>query len=468
MSADRPNILILMTDQQRADCLSCAGHRQLKTPNMDRLAAEGVLFSHACTSSPLCMPARASFISGLCVHNHDMWTNKGELPADDESLFQHLRNAGYYTGHIGKSHYYEHRGFHMREREPYMNARGFDYVHETTGPWATCRCDSYMTDDWRKKGLLDRFRRDYEDRRKARPNVVVRPSPLPVEDFMDSYIGRQGVRFLEEYDRDEPFALFIGFGGPHEPWDAPGEYAEMYDPAETPPRIGPAEPGDWVPERAAEWQRSGRNEAMTEDDIRRIRANYCGKIALLDGWFGRIFAACEEKGLMDELLVVFWSDHGEMAGDHHLVHKSRFFESALRVPLIFRWPGHIPAGKTSSALAETIDIMPTILEALGAEPRRPCMGESLWPVLRDPSKTLREAVLSEVERGGKRNMMVRTERYKYAVHDDGEGYMLYDLQEDPEERDNLIGRPDCGNIEAEMRDRLLRRLCETQYTMRME
>jgi len=207
---------------------------------------------------------------------------------------------------------------------------------------------------------------------------------------------------------------------------------------------------------------------MTEDDIRRLRANYYGKIALLDRWFGEIFAACEEHEFMDDLLVVFWSDHGEMAGDHHLLHKSRFFESALRVPFMVRWPGRVPAGKQSSALTETVDIMPTILEAVGVEPRRPCMGRSLWPVLRDPSETVRDAVFSEVERGGRRNMMVRTERHKYAVHDGGEGYMLYDLQEDPQERENLVGHPDRAALEAEMRDRLLRHLCETQYVMRME
>jgi len=458
-----PNILILMPDQQRADCMSCAGHPQIRTPNMDRLAAEGMRFTHACTVSPLCMPARASFISGVYVHNHDMWANRGELFPEEESLFRRLQHCGYTTGHIGKSHYYEHHAFHMREREPYMRARGFDYLHETTGPWATMRTDSYMTDLWREKGLLQAFRDDYQRRREHAPNIAVWPSPLPTELFMDSYIGGQAVRFIDEYGGDQPFALFVGFGGPHEPWDAPGEYATMYDPAGAPPRVEPADPGDWVGGPAAEWQRSGRQTAMTEDDIRRLRANYYGKITLIDHWFGEIFAACERKGIMNDLLVVFWSDHGEMAGDHGLLHKSRFFESALRIPLIVRWPGQIAAGQTSSTLAETVDIMPTILEAVGAEVPESCLGKSLWPALRDPSMKIRDATFSEVERGGRRNLMVRTERCKYAVHDDGEGYMLYDLAEDPDERNNLIGHPEAREVEVEMRDRLLRFLCEASY-----
>jgi choline-sulfatase len=459
----RPNILILMTDQQRADCLSCAGHPQIRTPNMDRLAAEGTRFSHACTVSPLCMPARASFLSGTYVHNHAMWANRGELLPEDESLFRRLQQCGYFTGHIGKSHYYEHGAFHMRDREGYMHARGFDYVHETTGPWATCRTDSYMTDLWAKHDLLRAFRDDYQKRREHAPKIAVWPSPLPAELFMDSYIGGQAVRFIDEYDRDRPFALFVGFGGPHEPWDAPGEYATMYDPAATPTPIGSAEPGDWVPKAAAAWQRSGRQQAMTDEDVRRLRANYYGKISLIDRWFGKILDACERKGALDDLLVVFWSDHGEMAGDHGLLHKSRFFESALRIPLVVRWPGHIEPGRTSSALAETVDILPTVLEAIEADVPSGCLGKSLWPVLRDPSARVRDAAFSEVERAGRRNLMVRTERHKYAVHDDGEGYLLYDLAEDPHEQRNLLGHPDLRAVEAELRDRLLQFLCQAQY-----
>ena len=131
--ADAPHILILMTDQQRADCLGCAGHPLLQTPNMDRIAAGGVRFENAITTSPICMPARASFVSGLYCHNHGMWTNRGQLPAADETFFHHLQNAGYHTAYVGKSHYYgPHPGEHLRDYEGYMHARGIDHVHETS------------------------------------------------------------------------------------------------------------------------------------------------------------------------------------------------------------------------------------------------------------------------------------------------------------------------------------------------
>ena len=117
MPNPHPPILILMPDQLRADTMACAGHPLIRTPNMDRLASEGVRFSNAHTVSPICMPARASFINGLYAHNHHMWTNRGEMPRDDETFFHHLQAAGYFTAHVGKSHYYVHGDFHMRDRE---------------------------------------------------------------------------------------------------------------------------------------------------------------------------------------------------------------------------------------------------------------------------------------------------------------------------------------------------------------
>jgi len=453
-----------MPDQLRADSMGCAGHSQIKTPNMDLLASEGVRFSTAFTVCPICMPARASFINGLYPHNHGMWTNAGQMPANDETFFHHLQDSGYYVAYVGKSHYYPHGGLHMRDREDYMHARGIDCVHETTGPWATTGTDSYMTDYWQQKGLLNAFRDDYAKRRENGHRSVW-PSPLPVEDFMDSYIGRKATEFIDSYSQDKPFCLFVGFGGPHEPWDAPGKYATMYDTADTPPHIPPAEPGEWVTDHAARRMRQRRIDGMTEEEIRKIRANYYGKISLIDQWFGRIFDALKQKGCWDNTLAVLWSDHGEMAGDHQRLHKSVFYDSSVRVPLIMRWPGQISGGTTSDALVQIIDVYPTLLEAAGAEPSRRCFGQSLWPALRDPDAKIRDAVFSEISSQGYQNIMVRDDRCKYAMDNTGEGYMLYDVIGDPKEKSNLIGHPDFRGIEQEYRDRVLCFLLDTQCRM---
>jgi arylsulfatase A-like enzyme len=450
-----------MPDQMRADCMSAAGHPQIRTPCMDRLANEGVRFTRAHTVSPLCMPARASFVSGLYPHNHGMWDNRGQLPANDETFFHHLQRAGYYTGHIGKSHYHPHGGKHLRESEDYMRARGLDYVHETTGPWATLTTDSYLTDYWQTLGLVEVFREDYRERQRS-GGLVVRPSPLPVEAFPDSYVGRRAVEFIDSYQRAEPIALFVGFGGPHEPWDAPGEYATMYDPSETPPPIAPEEAGQGLPDRVREQARRGLQPDMGAAEVAAIRANYGGKISLVDRWVGEITAALERRRWLDDAAIVLWSDHGEMAGDHGRLHKSVFYNSAVNVPLFARWPGRIPPGRTCDALVENIDVFPTLLEALGLEPSRRCLGRSLWPLLEDSHRAHRDAVFSEVATQGVYGTMIRTPRYKYATDHTGAGYQLFDLDADPDERRNLAGHPDFAAVEDELRDRLLRFHLEAQ------
>src|ERR1043166_3750861 len=164
----RPHVLILMTDQQRADSLGCAGHPQLATPNIDRLATGGIRFAQATTASPLCMPARASFARSLYPHNHGIWRNQGQL-ATEQTLFQSLKSAGYFTAAIGKSHYYEPRqvGGHVRDREGYMRGLGIDYVHETTGAQATIHMQSYITDEWKKKGVWEAIASDFHQRQAA-------------------------------------------------------------------------------------------------------------------------------------------------------------------------------------------------------------------------------------------------------------------------------------------------------------
>jgi len=470
---DKPNILILMPDQQRADAMGCAGNARIKTPNIDRIAREGIRFDSVYTVSPLCMPARASFVSGLYPHNHNMWKNAGKLPKENETFFHHLQKEGYFTAHVGKSHYYcHHPGEHLSQHESYMHARGLDYVHETTGPWATLWTDSYMTDYWKRKGLLKLFREDYAERLKTRgrpglfdkmDKCAVWASPLPEEEFLDSYIGRKAVEFIQFYKKKKPLCLFVGFGGPHEPWDAPGKYASMYDPESIPAPIPAGPPSRWVPERIVERIKQERlAENMCKKDIQKAAASYYGKISLIDNWIGKILSVFENLGGSEKMLTVFWSDHGEMLGDHQCLYKQVFYESSIHVPLIIRWPSHIQEGKTCKSLVELIDIYPTLLEAIGAEPSKRCFGRSLWPLLQNPENNHREAVFSEISFGGHHNVMIRTLKRKYAVDETGAGFLLYNLQNDPLEQNNLIGHPKMGHIEDWFDSLILSFLIEKQ------
>ena len=195
--------------------------------------------------------------------------------------------------------------------------------------------------------------------------------------------------------------------------------------------------------------------SSSQDAVQRLRANYYGKVALIDHWFGEILAAFDRKGWLEDTLVVFWSDHGEMLGDHGRVGKCVFYEASVRVPLVLRWPGHIQAGGVSDALTAIIDVFPAILEAVGADPSQRSFGQSLWPAMQNAACQHRDAVFSEILHHGHRNIMARTERYKYAMDETGSGYFLIDLAEDPAEETNLAGHADFRPLEREMRERIL-------------
>lgn len=486
----QPNILILMPDELRADALGYAGHPVYKTPHIDRLAREGVAFTNAYCTSPLCMPARASMISGLYPHNHQMQDNVGHLPEDDETYLHLLQRAGYRTAAIGKLHFWpDDPGRSFVEHEAYARARGFHEVHEIPGPASLTKTDSYLSRRWRELGLLDRYRQDFERRR--HDPVGAWASPLPLEEYADCYVGQRAVEWLSRYDGEAPFCLHVGFGGPHPPFDAPEPYASMYDPATLPAPVMPGEAGDWVPAhaRTRALALSGHDVASDGGDgsavpggwehwehVARARmANYGGKIHLIDAQIGRILNVLDERGLAEHTLVIFLSDHGEMGGDHGRFNKSVFYEGAVRIPLVLRWPGRLPAGQRVEPLVEQLDLFASAVDAAGAPASLRSFSRSLLPLAHltvhgDPNRPIdhtgatalaagpRDLVFSEL----KREVMVRTDRYKYALDAQGRGFLLFDLHDDPHERCNLLGHPSMAKIERELRDQVLTWLVRTQ------
>ena len=460
-NSSRPHVLILMPDQFRADSLSCAGHPVVRTPNLDRLAAEGVRFENAYTTCPVCMPARSSFLSGLFCHNHAQWGNYGHLPPEADTFAKRLAAAGYRTCHVGKSHYYPHaRGKHLGEHVPFMNALGWQEVYEVTGPHATRTTDSIMTDHWRRVGCLETFRRDYSRREAAGWVAATWPSPMPKGEGLDDFVGRTAVEYIACLDRDEPLLMFVGFGGPHEPWDPPADWAEMYDPAKMDPAMPPAEPPAWLPPPAAEHQKKLQRapEALTGEVVGQIRALYYAKISHIDWWIGRILEALGDRGMLDNTAVVFWSDHGEMLCDKGRLYKSVFYDQAARVPMIVRTPDRRGAGSVSAALASLVDIFPTVLELARCEPKASAFGRSLVPLLSDFSAPHHDAVFSEIDR----RTMIRDDRYKMVVDCAGSVLKLYDMLEDSAEAVNLVGRKGTEGAIARLRDRMLNWYLGTQ------
>ena len=463
--ADRPNIVVLMPDQQRADCLSCAGHHVLRTPNTDRLAAQGVRFANAYTTSPVCMSARSSFLSGLYCHNHGQWDNYGQLPADADTYCHRVKAAGYHTCHVGKSHLYAHRGGdHLDRHKPFMHALGWDEVHEATGPLATRSTESIMTDHWRRIGCLDTFREDYAKRAKAGATAALWPSPMPPGETLDDFVGRTAVEYVGRYDRPDPLLLFVGFGGPHSPWDPPADWAAKYDPADMPENLPVTEPPGWLGEAAAEHHRKMQNDVLgiTPEINAKIRSLYYAKISHIDWWIGRILEALEARAMLDDTAIIFWSDHGEMLCDKGRLNKSVFFEQAVKVPLIVRTPRRRGDGATCPRLVSLVDVFPTILDIAGCEPKADCFGKSLTPLLADPAAEHHDAVFSEIDY----RTMVRDERFKMVVDRAGATLKLYDLAEDPQEAVNLAGKAGTEEIVSRLRHRMLDWHLATQLRQR--
>ncbi len=459
-----PNILLLMTDQQRWDAMSCSdkksedrvGFAWVQTPNLDRIASEGIRFTNCVTTSPVCIPTRLSLATGLYPHNTGVWDNMNhQMPAETPTWMQAVRDAGYRTSLFGKTHLHPHSG-DLREREGLMNAYGLDDVNEIGGPRASAKVLSHMTAEWEAKGLWNAYRADYRERFSTKPHVV-RPSTLGLEDYADVYVGQQTKQYLQNYDRAEPWCCWVSFGGPHEPWDTPEPYASMYDPADMPPAVPRPAPGD-RPRGHLDSLMRRINPTFEPGEIGRLRANYAGNVTLIDTQIGEILDAIEARGELENTIIIHTSDHGEMNGDYGLIYKSNFLNGAVRIPMLVRTPDSSHAGTICESPTEWIDIGPTLVELIGGELQHRQFGRSLCPVLSDPEATHRDFAISEIQG----EIMLLNREWKAAINADGEVYLLFDVQNDPNETDNLAGKPEVADIETALRLQILERLMQTQ------
>ncbi|MDP6357560.1 MAG: sulfatase-like hydrolase/transferase [Planctomycetota bacterium] len=452
----KPNILLIMTDQQRWDTVGAAGG-WVKTPNMDRLAAEGIHFVNCVSNSPVCVPTRLSMATGLYPHNTRVWNNTRHcMPSETPTWMQAIRNEGYRTSLFGKTHLHPHEG-DLRDREDLMHAYGLDDVSEIGGPRASCRVKSHMTCEWEEKGLWDSYRDDFTERFSNRPHVV-RPSPLGLENYYDVYVGSKASEYIEGYSRDEPWFCWVSFGGPHEPWDTPEPFNTMYAPEEMPPPV--------LPESSSHPRPSGRLDEMSRvqfepDEELRLRADYAGSVTLIDDQIGRLLKTIEERDELQNTVIALVSDHGEMNGDYGLIYKSNFLNGAVRVPLIVRTPETASgqnAGVVHHSFVEWFDVGPTLTECAGGNIKHEQFGRSLCPVIGDPNRVHRTDAISELSG----EIMIITDEWKLAINTAGEPYLLFDVQNDPDERNNLAGLSHYREIESSLRLRILDRVMQSQ------
>ncbi len=456
----KPNILLLMSDQHRADAMGCSGG-WIKTPNLDRIAAEGIRFGNCITTSPTCIPARIGLATGLYPHQTGIWRNAAyTLPRDRPTWIKGLRAAGYRMSLFGKTHWHPQENI-LPDSLDFLPAIGFDDFIEVAGPHANASSHNQMTHEWQSLGLWKIYQEDMVQRNQHRQTV--RPSPLALEHYYDVWVARQACQYLASYNLSQPWFCWVSFPGPHEPWDAPEPYASMYDPADMPaplpiPDSDPNRPQGQLDRRFEQWR--GRLQA---GDPAKLRANYAGNVTLIDDQIGKILDVIDKRGELDNTIIVYISDHGEMNGDCGLLFKGNFMQGAVRVPLLIRTPGTLKsavAGWTYPHPVELLDLGPTLADLAGASLDIEQSGKSLEPVLRDPQQLHRVDALSEFDQ----EVMLQSDRWKVALNQHGQVYLLFDLENDPEETINLANRPDFAQIEKELRARCLARSGRPEVT----
>lgn len=463
-----PNILWICTDQQRFDTLGCYGNRFVRTPNMDRLAEQGVLFEKAFCQSPVCSPSRGSFLTGRYPRTNRLRQNGQDIGREEKLVTRLLADAGYVCGLSGKLHLSA-----CRPTENPLGERriddGYQFFHWSHHPAANNAAHDHLANAY-SLWLAGQGKTWKTSQSEISQHVRIgMPEPL----HHTTWCADRAVDFVRSAQRyDRPWLFSVNIFDPHHPFDPPAEFLEPYlehlDEIPLP---------DYAENELADrpiWQRIDHDGAyagqfmayskMTPRDHRAVRAAYWAMCDLIDVQVGRMLAVLDESGQRDNTLVIFMSDHGEMLGDHGIYLKGPYFyEELIRVPLIMRWTGKIPAGQRVSSLIELVDLAPTLLDAAGVAPYKGMQGKSLLPLLRGDSAAVeRDDVYCEFCNANfsytplAHTTMVRTRRYKLtAAHaqDTGE---LYDLQADPGEHRNLWSDPAMLPVRAQ----LLQKLCD--------
>ena len=411
----RPNILVLMPDQWRAMDLGAMGNAEVKTPNMDALAAGGALLRNVTANCPVCCPARGTLLTGRFGHEHGVDVNDAPLPDEQVTIAETLRESGYRTGFVGKWHLEGGKrqpGYVTPERR-----QGFDF-------WAANICSHNY---WNMQYFRDS------------------PEPIQIEGYSARAFTDAAIEFIRQ-DPQTPFLAYVEWGPPHNPYVAPPEYMNMYDPDMLTMRE------NW---KGAVDFRPGRTNGGRADI-----AGYYAAITFLDDEVGRIMDTLKATGQFDNTLVLITSDHGDMLGSQGTVLKRKPWAESLQVPGIVHYPAAVPSGLDLTLPFSHVDLVPTLLGLAGIRPPEAVSGLDLSAHLLAPEHGGRpgaqapESVYAQSYTPTERSEFpawrgVRTERYTYARHESS-AWLMYDNQADPYQLENLVGREEHADLQAKL------------------
>ena len=451
----RVNVLFLMDDQHRGDCLGCDGADWLATPNLDRLAREGIRFRRAYSSLPSCLPARASLLTGMSPWGHGVLQYAPMATSYTHEKPRMFTAAGYRTHAVGKMHFSSHD-------------HGYESVVLEEG-WRAVTPEGFKCDyrRWFESNHPDKdvdiTGLTYVDHRGGRAY------PYDDELHPTHWTAQQAVDFLDTYDGDQPWFLKVSFQRPHPPFDPPKRWMDHYQAMDLPD----AQVGDWAETLyggftgSVEETPTAPRGKYPKTEIHASRAAYYAAISFVDEQIGRVREALEKRGELENTLILFTSDHGDMMGDHHLWRKTYAYEGSSRVPTIVRWPEALrdladaKRGIESDRLVELRDVLPTFLDAAGIQKPAHMEGASMLDVVRGNTERWREVL--DLEHGrcywDENAWVALTDgRYKYIYFTTTGQQQLFDIENDPHERSDLA--PSDANQErlAEWRQRMIAHL----------
>ena len=458
----RPNILIITTDQQRGDALGAAGNTEIKTPNLDALAAGGTNFARHFVQNAVCMPSRLSFLTGQYPSTLKITHMAVPVPQDTITLPHMLRNYGYTSANIGKLHFLPHANRDHREPHP---AYGFDHLEISDEPgsyedayraWVRAKAPDELdkisvglppaTKTWQETmGVRDDI--VHADRG---GDLLQGAFPGRSDVTHSTFVAEQTMEFIRN-NAGGPFMCVAGFYWPHAPFVAPQEFLDLYDPAEL---SLPEMPPEINAKRAA-------HERLNDDTLRRIKQAYYAMVSEVDHHVGRILACLDELGLADDTIVVFTSDHGEWLGEHLRLGKGYpAHDCVSNVPLLIRYPRSITApGGTVEGIVEALDVIPTLLQWAGIPIPQHLQGRPLQGMI-DGDADGRTSALTEMT-GVK---ILRMESLRYIAHADGREE-LYDLAKPLGEYTDVAAEDAYADALADARAELIRHLIDMERPM---
>lgn len=457
----RPNIVFISAEQQRGDTLRCCGADWMTTPNLDRFSRRSVVFTQAFSCAATCVSSRAAFYTGLYPHSTGMYDFSKKC--GDLHWTHRLAQSGYRCVSIGKTHL-PHGGFHESIAEQYNK-----YQPKVGGEY--CEWYRAVVDAGFEPPLdLHRSDPDFYD------NLAAITWPLPEKLHPDIWVADRALEWLERDRYPQPFYLHIGFLGPHDLYDPPQRFLDPYDDDSIPmPQVSEEEVRG-IPDELYAQRRENRTkfsittikaDRATPERVRRLRKHYYAGITAIDEKFGEIIDCLEQRGLLENTIVIYTSDHGDHLFDHDLYYKGELYDTVVRVPLMVYAPGAHDPGRHVSDLVSQLDLSQYILDKAGVD-GSDLEGIPLTPCVERGISHARQYAYAEEGKTGLRPepdllAMIRSRTHKLIYFPGGHTGQLFDLEHDPGETRNLWGTEDARDVQASLTAQLLDWLCMSLY-----